>query len=105
MGRAVLLNVRRVFGGWVPSCLLEPVSHLDARRMARFFSSGADKFLQQYCTYCKKIWQSMAEIDLPVGLRLDDEQVLRGIFKSSLRAPLHNSFPSITRTEINIETP
>lgn len=55
--------------------------------------------------YCKKIWQSMAEIDLPVGLRLDAEQALRGIFKSSLRAPLHNSFPSITRTEINIETP
>ena len=71
----------------------------------KVFSSGADKFLQQYCTYCKKIWQSMAEIDLPVGLRLDAEQVLRGIFKSSLRAPLHNSFPSITRTEINIETP
>ena len=26
--------------------------------------------------YCKKIWQSMAEKDLPVGVRLDAEQVL-----------------------------
>ena len=38
---------------------------------------GADKFLQQYCMYCKKIWQSMAEKDLPDGGRLDAEQLLR----------------------------
>ncbi len=27
--------------------------------------------------YCKKIWQSMAEKDLPDGVRIDSEQVLR----------------------------
>ena len=40
------------------------------------FPSGADKFLQQYCMYCKKIWQSMAEKDLPDGVRIDADQVL-----------------------------